>query len=260
MLGGLPTLSPSIGSPAWFDDPPVPCGKGWPGEARGPGVSEGLDRALGVAVDSDGTVYVADAGNSGIRKISGGVVSTLAGTVGNVGTADGTGGAASFATPWGITIANGIIYVTDAGAQTVRAITKAGEVTTIAAGVGLNTPMTIAPDAGGALLVADSQNSTIRIGYPGSPTVPAITTQPQSRTVALHQSVQFTCAASGTPAPSYRWEDASTGVPISTVQFTGTNSATLTVTDADATLNNGRYRCVATNAGGSGTSSAATRR
>src|SRR5262249_13888429 len=57
----------------------------------------------GVAVDSAGTVYVADANNSRIRKITpAGVVTTLAG--GTFGTLDGTGTGAQFNSPQGLVV------------------------------------------------------------------------------------------------------------------------------------------------------------
>src|SRR5689334_17053211 len=51
----------------------------------------------GVAVDSTGDIYVADTLNQTIRKVTpAGVVTTLAGQVGNSGRADGTGTDAQF--------------------------------------------------------------------------------------------------------------------------------------------------------------------
>jgi len=53
-----------------------------------------------MAIDSSGTLYVADRGNHTIRKMTTAeVVTTLAGLAGNVGSADGTGTAARFSSP-----------------------------------------------------------------------------------------------------------------------------------------------------------------
>ena len=84
-------------------------------------------------MDGAGTVYVADTFNHTIRKISGGVVSTFAGLAGNSGTSDGTGSAARFNQPAGIAVDSlGTLYVVDTNNHTIRTITPAGVVTTIA--------------------------------------------------------------------------------------------------------------------------------
>src|SRR6266540_4359809 len=65
------------------------------GSADGPGSAAQFYSPMGVAVDASGNVYVADTNNYTIRKItSDGVVSTLAGTAGVTGSADGVGAAA----------------------------------------------------------------------------------------------------------------------------------------------------------------------
>ena len=87
----------------------------------------------GVTVDSAGNVYVADPGNARIRKVTpAGVVTTLAG-LGNSVFADGTGAAASFNNPMGISVDSvGNAYVADNGNHRVRRVTPAGVVTTLA--------------------------------------------------------------------------------------------------------------------------------
>ena len=73
------------------------------------------DNAVGVAVDGSGIVYVAEADGQVIRKITpAGVVTTLAGTAGTSGSSDGTGSAARFFTPQGLTV-DGSGNVTAAG-------------------------------------------------------------------------------------------------------------------------------------------------
>jgi sugar lactone lactonase YvrE len=132
---------------------------------------------VGVTVDSSGNLYIADSGNDTIRKItSAGVVSTFAGTAGTPGSADGTGTAASFSAPTGITVdAGGNLYVADTGNDTIRKITPAGVVSTLAgtagtpgsadgtgSAAGFYFPRGIAIDPSGNLYVADSGNETIR--------------------------------------------------------------------------------------------------
>ena len=93
-------------------------------------------------------------------------------------------------------------------------------------------------------------------------TVPVITTQPSSRTISIGQSATFTVVATGTPTPTYKWQLSTNGGLTwanlnNTGPYTGTTTATLTVTNAPLTLNQSRFRCIATNTKGSATSSAA---
>ena len=91
-----------------------------------------------MAVDATGTVFVADSRNNTIRKISPtGVVSTLAGTAGLTGAANGTGTAASFNRPTGLALDKaGNILVADSGNRLIRQITPLGVVTTLAGTAG----------------------------------------------------------------------------------------------------------------------------
>ena len=136
----------------------------------------------GIAIDSLNNLYVADSGNNLIRKLTcfngDWVVSTFAGSVNtSTGHADGTGIGASFNDPSGITCgALDILYVSDAANNTIRKITPAGVVTTIAGttantvgfqdGPGLvaqmNSPQGLTMDNTGKIYVCDTQNNLIR--------------------------------------------------------------------------------------------------
>ncbi len=152
------------------------------GHADGTGPAASFNNLGGVAVDASGTVYVADGGNHTIRKISpAGVVTTLAGTAGVSGSADGTGAAASFRYPAGLAVdASGTVYVADGGNPPIRKISPAGVVTTLAGTAGVtghadgtgaaasfNYPSDIDVDSSGNLYVADTSNNTIRKVSPG---------------------------------------------------------------------------------------------
>ena len=131
----------------------------------------------GVAVDGGGNVYVADSSNRTIRKVTpAGVVTTLAGTAGSSGSADGTGAAARFYSPAGVAVDGvGNVYVADRSNHTIRKITPAGVVTTLVGaatesgfsdGRGplarLYAPYGVAVDGGGNVYVADYANHAIR--------------------------------------------------------------------------------------------------
>ena len=76
-------------------------------------------------ITTDGTdLYVADANNNTIRKtvIATGAVTTLAGSASTAGHADGTGAAASFNGPSGITTDGTNLYVADTYNSTIRMI------------------------------------------------------------------------------------------------------------------------------------------
>src|SRR3989339_506683 len=100
----------------------------------GTGATAGLKYPTGVATDGD-YVYVADYGNHTIRQIeiTTGIVTTLAGLAGTLGSTDGIGSAARFKNPYGVTTDGINVYVADYGNHTIRKIVIATrEVTTLA--------------------------------------------------------------------------------------------------------------------------------
>ena len=141
------------------------------GYLDGTGTAAEFNTPYGVAVDTNGNVYVADSANYVIRKIaSGGAVTTLAGHAGVPGTGDGTGTAAQFGSIRGIALdGSGNLFVTDFTHGTVRKVVIAsGAVTTfVPASAGLNEPAGIAVDGSGTVYVADSLNYVVRRITPG---------------------------------------------------------------------------------------------
>jgi len=109
------------------------AGSGSSGSANGTGTAASFNYPFGVAVDGSGNVYVGDYENHLIRKItSAGEVTTLAGS-GSSGSANGTGTAASFSSPYDVAVdGSGNVYVADYYNHLIRKITSDGVVTTLA--------------------------------------------------------------------------------------------------------------------------------
>jgi uncharacterized delta-60 repeat protein len=182
--GVVTTLAGLAGSPGSADGPVNTARFGRPlVNADGQPIDWGGPAA--VALDAAGNIWVSDSGNATIRQITpDGVVSTVAGLAGSYGNVDGTGNAARFGYsaqgdsqgPLGITTdGSGNVYVADAFAQTIRKVTPAGMVTTLAGlaynsgtvdGMGnearFSRPSGVVSDGAGNLYVADMLSNTIR--------------------------------------------------------------------------------------------------
>jgi predicted permease len=147
-----------------------------PGSTDATGTAARFNSPYGVTTDG-ANLYVADESNFTIRKIviATGAVTTLAGTAGVAGSADGIGAAASFTDPCAITTDGTNLYVGDYGDNTIRKIVIAtGAVTTLAGTAGVtgsadgigaaasfDSPSGVTTD-GTNLYVAERSNNTIR--------------------------------------------------------------------------------------------------
>ena len=151
------------------------AGGGGQGSTNGSAANASFNHPVGMCVDGAGNIYVADENNNMIRKITaGGIVSTFAGA-GAQGSSDGPAANATFYHPCGVAVDEaGNVYVGDNSNNTIRKITSAGIVSTIA-GNGLpgstdatgtsatfNQPFSVALDPFGNLYVADRYNHKIR--------------------------------------------------------------------------------------------------
>jgi hypothetical protein len=145
------------------------------GFADGVGDTARFNTPSGLALDASGVLYVADTGNHAIRRVDpSGRVTTVAGD-GVAGWRDGAGGSARFNGPIGVVLdAGGRLLVADTYNDRIRAITKSGEVITVA-GEGVpgladgpalaarfDTPTGLAVGPDRAVYVADTGNELIR--------------------------------------------------------------------------------------------------
>jgi sugar lactone lactonase YvrE len=234
---------------------------GIPGSLDAVGTNARFSSPVGLALDSSGVLYVADSGNNTIRKIiPNGTVSTLAGNPGLPGSADGLGSAAQFASPIGVALdTNNNIFVTDFLNHSLRRVTPSGLVRTMAGlpgtrgsadGLGsfarFDFPAGIAIDSANNFYIADAVNNTIRRGVFG----PAITSQPQSQSVAVGGNATFTVAAGGMAPLSYQWQLNGFNIPGATGPALAVNNAH----NASA----GSYTVTVANVGNTVTSSVAT--
>jgi N-acetylneuraminic acid mutarotase len=140
-----------------------------------------LNAPFGAVVDSSGNLYIADADNNCIRKVtaSTGIITTVAGN-GTEGYS-GDGGAATSAeldTPTGVAVdTSGNLYIVDLNNDLIRKVTASTGIITTVAGNGtlgysgdggaatsaeLNSPFGVAVDASGNIYIADSGNNNIR--------------------------------------------------------------------------------------------------
>jgi gliding motility-associated-like protein len=159
------------------------AGSGAAGTVNGAGTVARFNNPHGMTIDAAGNLYVADFTGNTVRKITpAAVVSTLAGG-GTAGNANGTGVAATFSGPTGLTADNaGNIYVTDYTNNLIRKINTAAIVTTFAGsgtaastdGTGtaasFKSPYAITIDRQGNVYVAEASNK-IRMLTPAAVTI-----------------------------------------------------------------------------------------
>jgi sugar lactone lactonase YvrE len=237
-------------------------GAGVAASTDGTGTAARFKTPTGLAFDSAGNLYVTDRGNATVRKITsaGVVVSTFAGSAGNLGNVDATGTAARFRDPVAIAVdGSNNVFVTDLYYNSLRKITSARVVSTAAGqawltnqtgildflpyGGDINGADTMATFfhstalafSGSDLFVLDRGNHALRKGTaPVDPLAPVITTQPASQNIVSGSAASFTVVTSAM-APTYQWKRngsdiaTATGATYNIPSVAGTDEATYSV-------------------------------
>jgi len=143
----------------------------------GPPTSAQLSESFGIAVDSTGALYIADSDNRRIRKVSGGVINTVAGNGSVSFSGDNSPpSSAQLNAPVGVALdPAGNLYFADTQNYRVRKVSN-GLITTVAgngipgssgdAGLAISaqlSPRAVAVDATGNLYIADSTHNVVRV-------------------------------------------------------------------------------------------------
>jgi len=144
----------------------------------GPATAASLIYPTGVALDAAGNLYIADYGDSRIRKVSaGGIITTVAGGGTSFPGDGGPATAAALFYPTGVALdAAGNLYIADYGDSRIRKVSPSGIITTVAGNgtsafsgdggpatsASLNSPVAVAVDAAGNLYIPDYENSRVR--------------------------------------------------------------------------------------------------
>ena len=223
----------------------------------GAATSASLYLPNGMAVGTNGNLYIADSLNNRIRRVSQGLITTIAGN----GTAgfSGDGGpavSASLQNPWGVSLdTSGNLYIADCGNNRIRKV-SGGTITTVAgtgaAGFGgdggpaasasLSCPIRVALDAAGNLYIADTGNNRIREVFAGAVSYQAMPASlsfsaTAGGNAAGTQTINLSCAVAGlsfTASTSAAWLSASPS--------TGSLPSVLSVSTDPTNLAAGKYQ------------------
>jgi uncharacterized protein (TIGR03437 family) len=191
---------------------------------NGPATTAQLNGPAGIAVDAAGNLYIADYGNSRVRKVSGGVITTVAGN-GTAGFSGDNGPATSarLNSPEGVAVDSaGNLYVADLGNNRIRRVS--GGVITTVAGTGtrgfsgdngpainaeLDLPLGSAIDAAGNIYIVDSGSNRIRLLTPSAPSCTYSLTptslQPSASGGSFIVAIQTTATCSWTVSGLPNW-------------------------------------------------------
>jgi sugar lactone lactonase YvrE len=235
----------------------------------GPATSASLHQPSGVFVDSAGNIYIAGIGDSRIRKVSNGVITTVAGS--GVAGFSGDGGpatSAQFNEPVAVTVdSTGDIYISDVGNNRIRKVSNGVITTVVGTGVVgfsgdggpassalLGFPQGLALDAAGDLYIADIANNRIREVLANAPffssplpagAVLSLSQASGGKSVTAALNVEITTTQNGSiavPGLAYSAEVTSGGAWLSVSPQNGNTPGLLAVTADPLNLASGPYQ------------------
>ncbi|MBO9540478.1 IPT/TIG domain-containing protein [bacterium] len=149
---------------------------GFSGDNGSP-LSAKLDSPEGVVLDASGTLYIADSSNFRVRKVSGGLITTVAGNGASAYSGEGVATSVAISPPRYIALdASGNLYIADTDNHRVRKVDTSGTISTVAGdgnrgfsgdsgsatSARLDSPRGLAFDASGNLYITDYYNGRIR--------------------------------------------------------------------------------------------------
>jgi NHL repeat len=231
----------------------------------GPATSSDLDFPEGVAIDSSGNLYIGDANNNVVEKVTpSGTLSVIAGSGRSGPPTPGLATSSDLDNPAGLSSdAAGNVYFADVSNEDIEEITPTGTLSVIAGdgssgaptygasatASSLDNPATVASTPAGRLYVADAVNNTIDLLAPAAP---VNTTPPSiSGTAQTGQALTAT-EGSWTHDPiiyTYQWQDCdAAGTNCMDIPAATSNTYTLASSDAGHTV---RVLVTAENGGGS---------
>jgi len=206
----------------------VLAGTGAAGGADGAASSATFSGPTGLAMDAAGNLYVSDSSGARVRRVAAGTfaVSTIAGN-GSAGYVDGPGSAACFRAPRGLAVSpdGAVVDVADSGNNRLRRLSydatyRSYSVATVAGGgswftladgygaaASFNTPLALARDADGTLLVADYGFAALRLvtpaGYVTTVRLNAGAALPAGRPLGVASGGEFMTLISTTLTDAY---------------------------------------------------------
>jgi len=220
---------------------------GTTGSQDGLGNVARFDHPYDVAMDGQGNLFVTDFQNSTIRKLTPSgtnwMVTTIAGSPGKSGSADGTNSNARFHWPTGVAVdGDDNLYVTDTYNDTIRKLVPAGTnwvVSTIGGTVSntvpadgtnsvarFNHPRCLKVDRLGNVYVADFNHATMRLGTPLIPSVVGMSLSGTNLVVnginGLAGGTYYVFASTNLSLPLNQWTSVATNVLNTTGNFTFT--------------------------------------